>query len=155
MNFEKTIAFEGDFTKAADTLKNTLLPLGFQVLNIYDNSIELEGTNSFMSQDSDPLRGISWIHVQKTNESLILKAELGGLKKTAKLLTYIIIAGMIINVIVLGIIFSRQRSPVHIIPFLASFIVVPIVIPLTLKSRKNQIFKSLDTLLNNMVVLGK
>lgn len=155
MNYEKTMPFQGDFNKAAEVVKNTLLPHGFEIVNTYENSIELEGTHSFMNKGADPLTGISWIHIQKTNSSLIVKAEFGGIMKTAKLLTYFILAGVVIDLVVLGIIFSKQKMPAqNMLPLVIALIAVPVVIPFSFKYMKKRTAKSLDTLLNNMIALG-
>ena len=155
MNYEKSIPFQGDFTKAADIAKNTLLPHGFQVLNTYDNSIELEGTRSIMTKGADPLIGISWIHIQKTNGSLILKTELGGISKTAKLMAYIIIPALLLDFVILGIIFSRiNLSTQQLLPMLVTFFVLPIVIPFSYIAMKKRTIKSIDTLFSNMVTLS-
>ena len=47
MNYEKTVPFNGDFNKVTEVVKNTLLPHRFEIINTYDNSIELEGTHSW------------------------------------------------------------------------------------------------------------
>lgn len=156
MNYEKTVPFQGDFSKAAEVVKNTLLPHGFQIINTYDNSIELEGTNSFMNKGADPLTGISWTHIQNTNSSLIIKAEFGSITKTIKLITYIIIAGMIFDFVVLGIVFAKQKMSIHgILPLLLVFVVVPVLLPFFFKYMKKRTTRSLDTLLNNMIALSK
>ncbi|MBN2591689.1 MAG: hypothetical protein JXA96_17620 [Sedimentisphaerales bacterium] len=155
MNYEKTVPFQGDFNKAAEVVKNTLLPHGFQIINTYDNSIELEGTRSVMNKGADPLIGILWIHIQKTNSSLIIKAEFGGISKSAKFMTYIIIAGLLFNFVFLGIFFSKHNASMHkMIPLFATFIIVPIVIPFSFKFMKIRTAKSIDTLLSNMIALG-
>ena len=155
MNYEKTVPFNGDFNKVTEVVKNTLLPHGFEIINTYEDAIELEGTHSLMNKGADPLTGISWIHIQKTNSSLIVKAEFGSITKTIKFMTYIIILGMIINFVVLGIVFSKQNMSLpKMLPLLLIFAVVPILIPFFLKFMKIRTIKSIDTLLNNMIALG-
>ena len=155
MNYEKIVPFQGDFNKAAEVIINTLLPHGFQIINTYENSIEFEGTGSFMNKGANPLTGISWIHIQKTNGSLITKAEFGGITKTAKFVTYLIIAGVVVDLVVFGIIFAKQNMPVlKMLPLIIALIVVPIVIPFSFKFMKIRTAKSIDTLVNNMIALG-
>ncbi len=155
MNYEKTVPFQGDFNKAAEVVKSTLLPHGFEILNTYDNSIELERSCSLMNKGADPLTGISWIHIQKTNGSLILKAEFGGIMKTAKLITFFILAGIVIDLVVFGIIFAKQKAPVkNFLPLFVGLIIVPAVIPFSSIFMKIRTAKSIDTLMNNIIALG-
>ena len=155
MDYETTLPFAGDFNKAADVVKNTMLPHGFQVINNYKDSIELEGTNSFVNKGADPITGISWLHIQKSNNSLIIQAEFGAIKKTIKIMRIITILGTLVSIAVLTTVFIKQQASAEnyllFLIFIPSFI-IPIFIA---KSQKSGAIKSLNTLLNNMITLGK
>lgn len=156
MDYEKTIEFSGDFSKAAEAARNTLLPHGFQIVNSDDNSIELEGTRSIVNSGEDPLIGVSWIHVQIVNKSLILKAEFGGVAKTAKLITVITIASVIVTLGIVGAVLIKQHESMQkTFLLLIIFAVSPIFIPFFYKYMKFRTVKAVDTLLNNMAALGK
>lgn len=156
MDYEKTVEFDGDFSKAAETARNTLLPHGFQIVNSNDNFIELEGTRSIVNSGEDPLIGVSWIHIQMVNKSLILKAEFGGVAKTAKLMTVITIASVIVTLGIVGAVLIKQHQPIQkTLLLLIIFAVSPIFIPFFYKYLKFRTIKAVDTLFNNMVALGR
>lgn len=156
MDYEKSVAFEGNFNKAVEVVKNTLLPHGFQIVNSNENSIEMEGTRSVINSGEETLVGISWIHIQKSNNSLILKAEFGVIKKTFRLVSIITILASLITVIILATVFIKKHEPINKFALLLLILAsTPISMPIIFKFKKNQTTKSIDTLLNNMTVLGK
>ena len=152
MNYEKTIPFEGDFKKSSDILQNTLLPLGFQIVNKYENSIEMEGPKSIAGNSQNALVGISWIHLQKQNNSLILKADFSRIKKTFK---FIFISSIIIDMIILPLILNtmiKGNAPIENILLIAVVILSGLFIglPVMYFMLKNNAAKAVNVIVNNI-----
>ncbi len=156
MNEEKTMPFEGDFNKASEVLQHTLLPLGFQIVNKYENSIEMEGPKSIAGNSQNALVGISWIHLQKENNSLILKADFSRIKKTFK---FICISSIIIDMIILPLVLTtmiKGNAPIEDIILIAVVILSSLFIglPVMYFVFKNNAAKAVNVIVNNIAAAG-
>ena len=152
MDYERTIPFEGDFINAANVLKNTLLPLGYQIVNQYDNSIEMEGARSFFNQNQNILTGISWINLQKESDLLILKINCDRIKKNFK---FIAISSVFIDMIAIAIlttIMLKGDTPIEKIFLIAGLILFGLVtaIPMMYLISKNTATKAVNIIVNNI-----
>ena len=154
MNIEKIIDFNGDFNKASEVLQNTFLPLGFQIVNKYENSIEMEGTGSIINKNQNILAGISWIHLQKENNSLILKADFGKIKKTLKFITIFSIIFDMIMILFVSIVMIKNQAPIQIIILIPAIMIVGLItsIPMMYFMFKNNTVKAIDTIAQNIIV---
>jgi hypothetical protein len=152
MSYEKTIRFSGNFDKAIEVAKNTLMPNGFTIANNDEDAIELRGPGSFWTKGQNPLVGVSWIRLEKIEDSVLIKAEFGGVKKTIIYLCCFILAMAVFFLVLFGILFS-QKPPTHrfLIP-LAPFIPWPFIIPVMAIILKWRASKSLDALSHNIAM---
>ena len=158
MRYEKTEQFEGDLTKAIEVAKNTFLPNGFQIINSSDLALEVANRSGLWGYNQHPLNGVSKAWVSKSHGGVTLKAELGGVTKMVKYLTFFISAMVIFFLLVFGIVFGlAQGQPVSkvLLISLGPFVPWLIIIPLMGIWFKNRACRALDILLNNMVTLGK
>ena len=152
MSYEKTIRFFGnfDFDKAIEVTKDTLLPNGFTITNNDEDAIELHGPGTFWTQGQNPWMGVSWIRLEKINDSVLMKAEFGGVKKTIIYLCCFILGMAALFLIVFGISSSQKPATHRFLLPLTSLMPWPVLIPLIAIILKSQASKSLDALSNNI-----
>jgi len=148
MGYEKTIPFNANIGRAFEIVRNTFLPLGFAIIKNTNESIELTNTSTLWTKGQNPLVGISKISVVAANDSLLVNAEFGTLRKSILYLILFILGMMIFFAVVFGITF-KEKVPAYNI--LAPFIPWPVVIPLMAIFMKSRTSKSLDTLLANLL----
>jgi len=110
-----------------------------------------------LSSRQNPLVGISRVCIHETSGNLSVEAEFGGIRRPTKYLVLFIVGMAIFFLAFFGIMFSRQGQPIKriILTALAPFIPWPVLIPLMAIWMKSRTSKALDTLLNNMVTLGR
>lgn len=150
MSYEKTIPFGGDAEKIFSLIRETFLPLDFQIMQASKNSIELKSPGTNWTQGQNPLYSISIISVKIINDEVSIKAEFGGL-----LLSIIILIGFLLFMgTFLGIIFDLAGHFKH--RFIAPLVIllwVP-VIPVITIAMKQRAIALLDSLLNNIKLSG-
>jgi hypothetical protein len=156
MNYEKIIPFNGSIDKAFEVARNAFLPLGFRITKNTDEFMELTGPGTLWTNGQNPLVGISKIYVARTGDELLINAELGGIRNAVRFLIFFVISMSIFFVVLFGIIFNKQGTPVQrfLLP-LAPFIPWPAIIPLMAIWMKSRTSSSLDVLLNNMATLAQ
>ncbi|HUS73271.1 MAG TPA: hypothetical protein VMY06_09420 [Sedimentisphaerales bacterium] len=156
MDYEKTEPFSGNMEKALEVAKNVFIQHNFQIVRDSDSEAEFTGPG-MLSSRQNPLVGISRVCIRGISGNLSVEAEFGGNRKLIKYLV-LFIAGMAIFFLVFfGIILPKQGQPADkiILISLAPFIPWSVIIPLMTIWMKSRTAKSLDTLLTNMVALGR
>ena len=73
------------------TIKQTLLPLGFQIIQENDTTLKLKSSSLLWARGQNPLMGISDIVAYVKDQNLHVKANLGGLKNTIWFLLFVIL----------------------------------------------------------------
>ena len=156
MDYEKTMPFSGNMEKALEVARNVFIQHNFQIVRGSDSEVELTGPG-MLSSRQNPLVGISRVCIRRTSGELSIEAEFGGIRKLTKYLVFFIVGMAIFFLVVFGIIFSRQGQPANkiILIALAPFIPWPVIIPLMAIWMKSRTSKALDTLVKNMIALGR
>ena len=156
MDYEKTVPFSGNMEKALDVARNVFIQHNFEIVHGSDSEVELTGPG-MLSSRQNPLVGISRVCIRGTNGNLSIEGEFGGIRKLTKYLVLFIVGMAIFFVVFFGIILPKQGQPLNkiILISLAPFIPWPVIIPLMAIWMKSRTSKALDTLINNMVALGR
>ncbi len=156
MDYEKAEPFSGNMEKALETAKNVFIQHNFQIVRDSDSEVELTGPG-MLSSRQNPLVGISRVCIRGTSGNISIEAEFGGIRKLTKYLVLFIVGMAIFFLVFFGIILPKQGQPADkiILISLAPFIPWPVIIPLMYKWMKYRTSKVLDTLLTNMVTLGR
>jgi hypothetical protein len=156
MDYSKTVAFEGTPSKALQVAKSILLPLGFQLSP--GNGDELRATGpGINSTRENPLKGISTASIIVRASAIEIKATLGGVEKMKKFLIFFPLGMAILLMIVFGVLalnLPALRRPIFfLIPLLA---LSPwlFLAPLISRMIGRKTVQAIDTMLNNMVMLG-
>jgi len=158
MKYEKTEQFEGDLAKAIDVAKNTFLPNGFEIINSSDSALAVVNRSGLWGYNQHPLNGVSKASISPSSAGITLRAEFGGVTKMIRYLSLFIGGMVVFFLLVFGIVFGlMQGQPASRIfqISLAPFIPWPIIIPLMGIWLRKRACRALDTLLSNMVALGK
>lgn len=156
MDYEKTMPFSGNMEKSLEAARNVFIQHNFQIVRGSDSEVELTGPG-MLSSRQNPLVGISRVCIRGTSGNLSIEAEFGGIRKLTKYLALFIVGMVIFFLVFFGIILPKQGEPADkiILISLAPFIPWPIIIPLMAIWMKSRTSKALDTLLNNMIALGR
>jgi len=156
MDYEKTEPFSGNMEKALEVAKNVFIQHNFQIVRNSNSEVEFTGP-SMLSSRQNPLVGISRVCIRGTSGNISVEAEFGGIRMLTKYLVLFIVGMAIFFLVVFGIMFSKQGQPLNkiILLSLAPFIPWPVLIPIMAIWMKSRTSKALDTLVNNMVTLGK
>jgi len=156
MDYEKTAPLSGNMKKALEVAKNVFIQHNFQI--VHDSDIEVEFTGpGMLSSRQNPLVGISRVCIRGTSGNISIEAEFGGIRRLTKYLVFFIVGMAIFFLVFFGIILPKQGQPADkiILISLAPFIPWPVIIPLMAIWMKSRTAKALDTLINNMIALGK
>jgi hypothetical protein len=157
MEYSKTVPFTGRASKALEVARSTFLPQGFQLVASSDTELRVAGPG-MNSTRGDPLKGISEASIIARSSAIEIKATLGGVEKMKKFLIFFPLGMALLFLIVFGILALTQpvlRRPwFFLIPILA---LSPWLFLAPLMSRMiwRRTTQAIDTLLNNMVMLGK
>ena len=152
----KSVPFTGSATKALDVARTTFMNQGFQIVASSDN--ELRVTGSVLSGTKEnPLKGVSEASIIIRASAIEMKAMLGGTEKLKKFLRFFPLGMALLFLTVFGVIalvlpIFRQWW-VFLIPVLA---LSPwlFLSPIMIRWVEKRTVQAVDTLLNNMVVMG-
>jgi hypothetical protein len=156
MEYSKTVPFTGSASNALKVAKSTFLPQGFQLVasNEYELRVTGPGINSTRE---NPLKGITEASIIVRSSAIEIKAALGGVEKMKKFLTFFPLGMALLFLIVFGVLaltIPDLRRP--------WFFLIPIVVllpwlflaPLMSRMIGRRTMQAIDTLLNNMIMLG-
>ncbi|MEJ2649508.1 MAG: hypothetical protein P8016_14000 [Sedimentisphaerales bacterium] len=150
MSYEKTVPFGGDAEKVFKLIRETFLPLDFQIKHVTKESIELRSPGTNWTRGQNPFYCISTISVKIINDEVSIEAQFGGL--------FLSIIILILFLLFMGTFFgitfgfaghSNYRSLVPLMMLLW----VP-VIPVMAIAMRQRAIKLLDSLLNNIKLSG-
>jgi hypothetical protein len=156
MEYSKTVPFTGRASKALEVARSTFLPQGFQFVASNDYELRVTGPG-INSTRENPLKGISAALIITGPSAIEMKATLGGVEKMKKFLIFFPMGMAVLFLIVFGVLALTQpafRHPwIFLIPILA---LSPWLFLAPLMSRMigSRTMQAIDTLLNNMVMLG-
>jgi hypothetical protein len=156
MEYSKTVPFTGRASKALEVARSTFLPQGFQIVASNDYELRVTGPG-INSTRENPLKGISAASIIASTSVIEMKATLGGVEKMKKFLIFFPLGMAVLFLIVFGVLALTQpafRHPwIFLIPILA---LSPwlFLAPLMARMIGRRTMQAIDTLLNNMVMVG-
>ncbi|MDT5059583.1 MAG: hypothetical protein QOH63_42 [Acidobacteriota bacterium] len=156
MEYSKTVPFTGSASNALKVAKSTFLPQGFQLVASTEHELRVTGPG-INSTRENPLKGISEASIIIRSSAIEIKAALGGVEKMKKFVTFFPLGMGLLFLIVFGVLaltLPDLRRP--------WFFLIPIVVllpwlflaPLMSRMIGRRTMQAIDTLLNNMVMLG-
>ncbi len=148
MYYEKDVPCPECKEAVFETIKQTLLPLSFRIVQENDTALELKSTGSLWTNDKQPLMGISNITVDIEGQNLKVRAHLGGLKKSIWYLIIFLLFMTIQFVVIFGIAkgFSRKTLFMCLRLFFLPWLIITPLMYFVFKSRA---FKAVDIMLSN------
>jgi hypothetical protein len=156
MEYSKTVPFTGKASKALEVARSTFLPQGFQIVANTDYELRVTGPG-INSTRENPLKGISEASIIARSSAIEIKATLGGVEKMKRFLTFFPLGMALLFLIVFGILAWKLPALRHPMFFLTPALALsPWIFLAPLMSRQigKRTMQAIDTLLNNMVMLG-
>lgn len=155
--YSKTVPFVGHTAKALDVARTNFMGQGFQI--VASSNYELRVTGPGLdSTKENPLKGVSEASIIIRASAIKIKAMLGGTQKLNKFLRVFPLGMALFFLLVIGVIAlilpDFRQWWVFLIPVLA---LSPwlFLSPIMTRWIEKRTVQALDTLLNNMVVMGK
>jgi hypothetical protein len=149
MHYEKNLPCPERKEAIFETIKQTLLPLNFQVIRENDTILELKSSGFLGTQGQSPFMGISDITIDIEGQNLKIRANLGVLKKVIWYLILFLLFTEIILVVLFIIIFGPSQK--ILLLCLASFSSGPILIPIMYFFMKSRTSRAVDIMVSNAV----
>ena len=149
MHYEKDVPCPERIEAVFETIKQTLLPLSFRIVQENDTVLELKSSGFLVTKGQSPLMGISDITIAIEGQNLKIRANLGVLKKVIWYLILLLLFTEIFFVVTLSIIFGPSQK--RLLLYLASFLSGPMLIPIIYFFFKSRIFKAVDIMVSNAV----
>ena len=128
MSYERTISFSGDREKIFNLVKETFLPLNFQVKTVSRNLVELKSPGMNWIQGANPFHCISRITITFDKNEVFIKAELGGLKKNIVLLLAFLLFIVTLFWITNGFSENSNNTQTHFWLILPAFAMISIIV---------------------------
>ena len=158
MEYSKTVPFTGKAAKALEVARSTFLPQGFQIVASTDYELRVTGPG-INSTRENPLKGITEasIVIRPSASAIEMKATLGGVEKMKKFLTFFPLGMALLFLIIFGAValsVPAVRNPVFFLTPLLALSPWFFLSPWMSRMIGRRTVQAIDTLLNNMVVLG-
>jgi len=152
LKFTYSINTSADSQTAANTLLNTLLPLGFRIVNQSSHSLVVESPG-YNSTRQNTLLAMSRAEFTFSRSKIDLQAELGGIDRMARLLLFLILGlGILDTAIFFGLWFFLDafRSSMWLL-YIPTLALLPwlIVGPLIIRIIRKNAERAAITLLEN------
>jgi hypothetical protein len=147
MYYEKDVPCPERKEAVFETIKQTLLPLSFRIIQENDTVLELKSSGSLWISGQNPLMGISDITVHINSQNMKVVANLGGLTKAIWYLVIFLLFMVIFFIVVFGATFGFSQKTLRMC--LAPFSVWPILTPIMYFFMKSRTYKALDIMLGN------
>ncbi|MCI0642860.1 MAG: hypothetical protein L0Y72_09380 [Gemmataceae bacterium] len=160
MHYKKTAPFDGNAAKAFDLATAALTSLGFRTVARSNAMLEVEGPGMMSSRQS-ALLGASRIKISHGNRQLDLEAELGGVRRLARFVTWFPLGLSLALAVILSVVFSmtQNKEDTWIFPVAAvacgNAAIWLVAGPLMVRHIHRRTCRDIDTLLQNMVQMGK
>jgi hypothetical protein len=157
MDYERSERLDGEASKAVELARNVFFQHSFRIVSNEPSAVEFCGPGTLWVKGQDPLAGISKVSVEVGRDSISIRADFGGTRKTIKYAAFFLVGLALLFVVFFGILFGLRGEPVSkIILFsLVPFAPWPVILPLMAKWMNSRTSCSLDALLHNMVAVGK
>lgn len=157
MEYSKTVPFTGRGAKALDVARSTFIGQGFQIVANSDDELRVTGPG-INSTRENPLKGVSEASIIIRSAAIEVKARLGGAQKMKMFLHLFPLGMFLVFMIIFGI--TAWRVPafrqiwIFLIPALALSPWI-VLAPLISRSMEKRTTQAVDTLLSNMMVMGR
>jgi hypothetical protein len=152
MDYENRTLIQGDPIKVLEAALNILVAMGFSIVKKEKYLLELSDPGLHSSKQN-PILGASKIIVSINGNELVVQAEYGGIRKLMKFITILIVVMAISFLIFFTFLFGKQSDNIVYIS-LAPFLPWIVLLPLMSNIFQKRIKKSLDTFVNNVLVVG-
>ncbi|MCI0378566.1 MAG: hypothetical protein L0215_13235 [Gemmataceae bacterium] len=154
-----TAPFDGNAAKAFDLATAALTSLGFRTVARSNVMLEVEGPGMMSSRQS-ALLGASRIKITHGNRRLDLEAELGGVRRLARFVTWFPLGLSLVLAVILSVVFSMTlNESTWMLPVAAvtcgNAAIWLVAGPLLVRVIHRHTCRDIDTLLQNMVQMGK
>lgn len=163
--YSKTAPFVGHPAKALDVARTTFMSQGFQIVASSNDELRVTGPG-LNSTKENPLKGVSEASIIIRASAIEIKAMLGGTQKLSKFLRlfplgmalfFLLVTGIVFGVIALTLSEFRQWWIFLIAALVPVLALSPwlFLSPIMVRWIEKRTVQALDTLLNNMLVMGK
>lgn len=157
MEYSKTVPFVGRAAKALSVAQTAFVGQGFEIVAASDYELKVTGPG-FNSTRENPLKGVSEASIIIRSSAIEIKALLGGAQKMKTFLRLFPLGMALLFLIVFGVLAfilpDFRRWWIFLIPVLA---LSPwlFLSPLIARMVEKKTTQAVDTLLNNMVMMGR
>jgi hypothetical protein len=155
--YSRTVPFTGKTARALDVARTIFMAHGFEIVASNDHELRVTGPGITNTKEN-PLRGVSEASMIVSARAIEIQARLGGTRLLKRLLWILPLGLALLFLIAFGvtawIVPDFRRAWIFLIPALA---LAPwlILSPLMIRKIENRTIQAVDTLLNNMVIVGK
>jgi len=159
VKYSKTVPFTGKAAKALEVARSTFLPQGFQLVASTDYELRVTGPG-LNSTKENPLKGITEasIIIRPSASAIEMTATLGGVEKMKKFLTFFPLGLALLFLIAIGVValsVPAMRRPIFFLTPVLALSPWLFLSPWMSRMIGRRTVQAIDTLLNNMVLLGK
>lgn len=157
MEYSKSVPFIGHAARALDVARSAFVGHGFQIVANSDYELRVTGPG-INSTKENPLRGVTEALIIIRSDSIEIKAVLGGAQKMKTFLRLFPLGLALFFLIIFGALAwslpDFRRAWIFLIPLLAlsPWLFLGPLIARTIEKRTKQ---AVDTLLNNMMMMGR
>jgi hypothetical protein len=159
MHYSTAVAFEGDTAKAFDLAAAALTSLGFRTIARDGSSLEMVGPPMTSNRQS-ALIGASRISVVHGADELSIEAELGGVQRMSRFVTYFP-AGLCLFLcatfyVVFGLVLDHRGWEIPVLAATGGNVMLWLILaPLITRHMRGRTCRGIDALLENMAIAGR
>jgi hypothetical protein len=157
MEYAKTVPFIGHGARALDVARSAFVGQGFQIVASSDYELQVTGPG-MNSTKENPLRGVSEASIIVRSASIEIKAILGGVRKMKTFLYLFPLGLALFFLMVFGVLALSVPGLRHPWTFLGPALALSpwvFLAPLMGRSIEKKTTQAVDTLLGNMVIMGR
>lgn len=154
--YSKTVPFTGSGAKALDVARTALISQGFRILASSDYELRVTGPG-INSTRENPLKGLSDATITVRPGSIEVKALMGGVQKMKTFLRVFPLGMALFFLLIFGVLALWLPTLRHPWLFLAPALALSpwlFLSPLISRSIEKRTKEAVDTLLNNMAIMG-
>jgi hypothetical protein len=157
MEYSKTVPFMGRGARALDVARSTFVGQGFQITASSDDELRVTGPG-INSTRQNPLRGISEASIIIRASAIEIKAILGGAQKMKTFMRLFPLGMALFFMLVFGVLAWRLPLLRNVWFFLVPLLALSpwlFLAPLIARSIEKNTVQAVDTLLSNMMMMGR
>ena len=157
LEYSKTVPFRGRAPRALDVARAALVGQSFEIVASGERELRVKGPGMTSTRES-PLKGVSEAAFVARDDSIEVRALLGGAEKMKRFLRLFPLGLFLFFLVVFGVLAWQvpvlRHAWIFLIPALA---LSPwlFLAPLIGRSIENRTRQALDTLLSNMLMMGR